>query len=72
MARFTEIGPATIPGKGTRLRLLQRNDEFPIRIAGITLASGIQDFRELVERHNIGHRESGWAIVLPEQQQEHS
>jgi spermidine synthase len=36
MARFTEIGTATIPGKGTRLRLLQRNDEFSIRIAGTT------------------------------------
>lgn len=36
MARFTEIGTATIPGQGTRLRLLQRNDEFSIRIAGTT------------------------------------
>jgi spermidine synthase len=36
MARFTEIGTATIPGKGTRLRLLQRNDEFSIKIAGTT------------------------------------
>jgi spermidine synthase len=36
MARFTEIGTATIPGKGTRLRLLQRNDEFAIKIAGTT------------------------------------
>ena len=36
MARFTEIGTATIPGKGTQLRLLQRNDEFSIRIAGTT------------------------------------
>lgn len=34
MARFSEIGTATIPGQGTRLRLLQRNDEFSIRIAG--------------------------------------
>ncbi|MCK7549494.1 spermidine synthase [Marinobacter koreensis] len=36
MARFTEIGTATIPGKGTQLRLLQRNDEFSIKIAGTT------------------------------------
>jgi len=36
MARFTEIGTATIPGQGTRLRLLQRNDEFAIKIAGTT------------------------------------
>ncbi len=36
MARFTEIGTAMIPGKGTRLRLLQRNDEFSIKIAGTT------------------------------------
>jgi spermidine synthase len=36
MARFTEIGTATIPGQGTRLRLLQRNDEFSIKIAGTT------------------------------------
>lgn len=36
MARFTEIGSATIPGKGTQLRLLQRNDEFSIKIAGKT------------------------------------
>jgi len=36
MARFNEIGAATIPGKGTRLRLLQRNDEFSIKIAGTT------------------------------------
>lgn len=34
MARFSEIGTAIIPGKGTRLRLLQRNDEFSIRVAG--------------------------------------
>ncbi|WP_178338734.1 hypothetical protein [Marinobacter nauticus] len=34
MARFNEIGTATIPGNGTRLRLLQRNDEFSIKIAG--------------------------------------
>ncbi len=34
MSRFDEIGTATIPGNGTRLRLLQRNDEFSIRIAG--------------------------------------
>lgn len=36
MARFTEISTATIPGQGTRLRLLQRNDEFSIRVAGTT------------------------------------
>lgn len=36
MARFTEIGSATIPGQGTQLRLLQRNDEFSIKIAGTT------------------------------------
>src|SRR5690606_35329256 len=36
MSRFEEIGTATIPGNGTRLRLLQRNDEFSIRIAGTT------------------------------------
>lgn len=36
MARFNEIGTATIPGKGTQLRLLQRNDEFSIKIAGTT------------------------------------
>lgn len=36
MARFTEIGTAVIPGKGTQLRLLQRNDEFSIKIAGTT------------------------------------
>jgi spermidine synthase len=36
MARFTEIGTATIPGNGTRLRLLQRNEEFSIKIAGTT------------------------------------
>lgn len=36
MAHFTEIGKATIPGKGTQLRLLQRNDEFSIKIAGST------------------------------------
>ncbi|WP_372965546.1 spermidine synthase [Marinobacter sp.] len=34
MSRFNEIGTATIPGNGTRLRLLQRNDEFSIKIAG--------------------------------------
>src|SRR5690606_22543721 len=34
MSRFEEIGTATIPGNGTRLRLLQRNDEFSIKIAG--------------------------------------
>ncbi|WP_150909469.1 spermine/spermidine synthase domain-containing protein [Marinobacter halotolerans] len=36
MARFTEIGTATIPGNGTQLRLLQRNEEFSIKIAGTT------------------------------------
>lgn len=36
MARFELIGTATIPGKGTQLRLLQRNDEFSIKIAGST------------------------------------
>lgn len=36
MARFNEIGTATIPGQGTTLRLLQRNDEFAIKIAGNT------------------------------------
>jgi len=34
MARFEQLGTAIIPGKGTQLRLLQRNDEFSIRIAG--------------------------------------
>lgn len=34
MARFDLIGTATIPGQGTELRLLQRNEEFSIRIAG--------------------------------------
>ncbi|QTF94090.1 hypothetical protein [Halomonas sp. BM-2019] len=34
MAKFELIGTASIPGKGTELRLLQRNDEFSIRIAG--------------------------------------
>ncbi|GGY66997.1 hypothetical protein [Marinobacter zhanjiangensis] len=34
MARFEELGTAIIPGKGTKLRLLRRNDEFSIRIAG--------------------------------------
>lgn len=34
MARFELLGTAVIPGKGSRLRLLQRNDEFSIRIAG--------------------------------------
>lgn len=36
MARFELLGTATIPGKGTQLRLLQRNDEFAIKIAGTT------------------------------------
>ena len=34
MARFELLGTAIIPGKGTELRLLQRNEEFSIRIAG--------------------------------------
>ncbi|MGM0570082.1 spermidine synthase [Marinobacter sp.] len=34
MARFEQLGTAIIPGKGTQLRLLQRNDEFSIKIAG--------------------------------------
>lgn len=36
MARFDLIGTATIPGQGSELRLLQRNDEFSIKIAGTT------------------------------------
>lgn len=36
MARFELLGTATIPGKGSQLRLLQRNDEFSIKIAGST------------------------------------
>jgi spermidine synthase len=36
MARFNLIGTAEIPGKGSELRLLQRNDEFSIKIAGST------------------------------------
>ena len=36
MAKFEEIGTASIPGSGGELRLLQRNDEFSIRIAGKT------------------------------------
>ncbi|WP_166267931.1 spermidine synthase [Marinobacter caseinilyticus] len=36
MARFELIGTATIPGRGTELKLLQRNDEFSIKIAGST------------------------------------
>ncbi|MBS3803811.1 MAG: hypothetical protein KGY54_04630 [Oleiphilaceae bacterium] len=36
MARFSLIGTAEIPGKGSELRLLQRNDEFSIKIAGST------------------------------------
>jgi spermidine synthase len=36
MARFELLGTATIPGKGSELRLLQRNDEFSIKIAGST------------------------------------
>lgn len=34
MARFELLGTAIIPGKGTELRLLQRDQEFSIRIAG--------------------------------------
>ncbi|WP_217646153.1 spermidine synthase [Halomonas korlensis] len=34
MAKFEEIATASIPGQGGELRLLQRNDEFSIRIAG--------------------------------------
>ncbi|MGM0984096.1 MAG: spermidine synthase [Pseudomonadota bacterium] len=34
MAKFEEIGTANIPGQGGELRLLQRNDEFSIRVAG--------------------------------------
>lgn len=34
MAKFEAIGTASIPGQGGELRLLQRNDEFSIRIAG--------------------------------------
>lgn len=34
MAKFETIGTASIPGKGSELRLLQRNDEFSIRISG--------------------------------------
>jgi spermidine synthase len=34
MAHFTLIGTASIPGQGSQLRLLQRNDEFSIKIAG--------------------------------------
>lgn len=36
MARFNQIGTAKIPGQGTELRLLQRNDEFSIKVAGDT------------------------------------
>ncbi|WP_166256585.1 hypothetical protein [Marinobacter salicampi] len=36
MARYELIGTATIPGQGSELRLLQRNDEFSIKIAGTT------------------------------------
>ncbi len=36
MARFNLLGTAIIPGQGTELRLLQRNDEFAIKIAGNT------------------------------------
>lgn len=34
MAKFEEIATASIPGQGGELRLLQRNAEFSIRIAG--------------------------------------
>src|SRR5690606_7247832 len=34
MSRSAEIGTATIPGNGPRMRPLQRNDEFSIKIAG--------------------------------------
>jgi len=34
MAKFEQIGTASIPGQGSELRLLRRNDEFSIRIAG--------------------------------------
>jgi spermidine synthase len=34
MARFNLIGTAPIPGQGGQLRLLERNDEFTIKIAG--------------------------------------
>lgn len=34
MARFNLLGTAIIPGQGSELRLLQRNDEFAIKIAG--------------------------------------
>lgn len=36
MAKFEQIGTATIPGQGSELRLLRRNDEFSIKIAGKT------------------------------------
>ncbi|MCG6659016.1 hypothetical protein HOP52_14740 [Halomonas campisalis] len=36
MAKFEQIGTASIPGQGGELRLLQRNQEFSIRIAGKT------------------------------------
>ena len=35
MARFTVLGTAPIPGQNGQLRLLQRNDEFTIKIAGV-------------------------------------
>lgn len=34
MAKFELIGTATIPGQGSELRLLRRNSEFSIKIAG--------------------------------------
>lgn len=36
MAKFELIGSATIPGQGSELRLLRRNSEFSIKIAGKT------------------------------------
>lgn len=36
MAKFELIGTATIPGQGSELRLLRRNSEFSIKIAGKT------------------------------------
>ena len=36
MAKFELIGTAAIPGQGSELRLLRRNSEFSIKIAGTT------------------------------------
>ncbi|HET8790560.1 MAG TPA: hypothetical protein VFM75_05075, partial [Modicisalibacter sp.] len=36
MAKFELIGTATIPGQGSELRLLRRDSEFSIKIAGKT------------------------------------